>query len=286
MMKPVGVLQQHLALIFLVASLLYVRSSGAKEVENKCAFSTYESEEETKEGLARIASLIGRVFSSQATVKNGDIYKFRVGICASVSKSQPDFAVTKQILNNGKLQPEIHNIGSLKNTHIMSGTDWAVLEYRNGDNYYHGHCNEEERRTVIMLQCDPDVDDSNAEMVYMEESKLCYYLFEMKHQALCPAETASSGLSVGSILLIVFFTIVSVYLLVGFLYSRFVLGSKGMEQIPNYEFWKDFGNLQADGCEFVCRTRERRYSTGGFGGIGDDQLDPVEEVRDENLLPM
>ena len=42
-----------------------------------------------------------------------------------------------------------------------------------------------------------------------------------------------------------FVSVGSVYLLVGFLYSRFVLGAKGIDQIPNYEFWKDFGNLQA-----------------------------------------
>ena len=42
-----------------------------------------------------------------------------------------------------------------------------------------------------------------------------------------------------------FFCVMSVYLIAGGLYQRFVLGAKGVEQIPNYEFWKDFGNLQA-----------------------------------------
>ena len=35
------------------------------------------------------------------------------------------------------------------------------------------------------------------------------------------------------------------YFIGGFLYKRFVLGAKGLEQIPNYKFWEDFGNLQA-----------------------------------------
>ena len=42
-----------------------------------------------------------------------------------------------------------------------------------------------------------------------------------------------------------FFSLAGVYLIGGFLYKRFVLGAKGVDQIPNYEFWEDFGNLQA-----------------------------------------
>ena len=37
----------------------------------------------------------------------------------------------------------------------------------------------------------------------------------------------------------------TVYLLLGFLYQRYIAGAKGLEQIPNYDFWKDFGSLQA-----------------------------------------
>lgn len=34
-------------------------------------------------------------------------------------------------------------------------------------------------------------------------------------------------------------------MLLGFLYQRYVAGAKGLEQIPNYDFWRDFGSLQA-----------------------------------------
>ena len=37
----------------------------------------------------------------------------------------------------------------------------------------------------------------------------------------------------------------TVYLLLGFLYQRYIAGAKGLEQIPNYDFWRDFGSLQA-----------------------------------------
>ena len=35
------------------------------------------------------------------------------------------------------------------------------------------------------------------------------------------------------------------YLGFGFLYQRFVRGAKGVEQMPNYTFWRAFGNLAA-----------------------------------------
>ncbi len=42
-----------------------------------------------------------------------------------------------------------------------------------------------------------------------------------------------------------FIAVVGVYLLVGCGYQRLIAGAKGWEQIPNYAFWKDFGNLTA-----------------------------------------
>lgn len=285
MMRSTHLLQ----VLMLCTVLMTVYVTRGEDAKDMCNFSTYQSSEASKAGRAKIAPLIGHVFQS-STSQGAEKYKFRVGICTNPDPSDNDAAVIQQKYKDGKTEEGPGNIGSLKDTHIMSGTDWVVLEYKGGDKY-HQHCAKEEKRTVIVITCDPDIDSDKAEMVFMEEQRdkteFCYYLFEMKHQAVCPKEAYSSGLSVGSILVIVFFVVAGMYLLVGFVYSRFVLGSKGIEQIPNYEFWKDFGNLQADGCNFVCRT-SGRSRPGGFRGVGDDQLDAGEEhsIRDENLLPM
>ena len=42
-----------------------------------------------------------------------------------------------------------------------------------------------------------------------------------------------------------FLTVIVAYLFFGFIYNRFILGAKGMEQFPNISFWRDFGNLEA-----------------------------------------
>ncbi len=111
------------------------------------------------------------------------------------------------------------------------------------------------------------------------KSENCYYLFELSIAAVCDAAPAR-GLSTGSVFCVVyvsqtrlvacrarksllprvlhssvlqltvpfrsrFVCLVGVYLILGFIYQRLVVGAKGWEQVPNYAFWKDFGNLQA-----------------------------------------
>ncbi|RUS74724.1 hypothetical protein EGW08_017520 [Elysia chlorotica] len=269
--------------VFLLTFLMF-----SDAAEDLCQFTKYKESETLQASKQMLSPLVGKSYKS----RNSE-YEFTVGICTQVAEQVgKNVAVLQQKLSDdGKPDPsEAHDIGNLVDTHIMTGSDWILLEYR-GLEKYGERCNQEAKRTTIMITCDELVKDSDARMVYIEEENQkeedCYYLFELKHEAVCPNPT-SGGLSVGSILLIVFFSVASVYLFVGFLYSRFVLGAKGMEQIPNYEFWKDFGNLQAEGCDLVCRTREPRRA-GGFRGIGDDQLDRSDDmpvVRDENLLPM
>jgi cation-dependent mannose-6-phosphate receptor len=272
-----------LLILFAVSFSVHNKQVMAAETTNSCTFDKYKNQESLNEAKKRLAPLIGKKYPSIESPE----WQFEVGICTSVG-DKADTAVLQKKMKNGEATQESHILGSLTDTHVILGTDWIMLEYRQGETYT-GHCNNEPKRAVIMITCDRDADDSSTSMVYMEEEKTkteqCYYLFEMKHQAVCPVVSSSASLSVGTILIIVFVSVVGVYLLVGFAYSRFVLRAKGVEQIPNYEFWKDFGNLQADGCDFLCRSKGRRRSS-HFGGIGDDQLDTAEEIQDDNLLPM
>lgn len=273
---------------------LFVLTEAAEDL---CSFAKYKESKSLEASKKMLSPFIGKSYKSR-----DEQFEYTVGICTPVAEDidvQNTTYFDKQTVavlqlgldKDGKPDPNnVHDIGSLTDTHVMTGTDWIMLQYR-AKELYGSHCGQEKKRTIIMITCDVNVGDSDARMVFIEEEnqkdELCYYLFEMKHQAVCPTYS-SGGLSVGSILLIVLFSVGSVYLFVGFLYSRFVLGAKGLEQIPNYEFWKDFGNLQSDGCDFVCRTKEHRRS-GGFQGIGDDQLDQTDDlpvVRDDNLLPM
>lgn len=68
------------------------------------------------------------------------------------------------------------------------------------------------------------------------------------------SESGSSKLSIGSILLIVFFALLLVYLIAGVLIKRYKMGVESVpEVIPNYEFWAGIPSLVKDGVIFTCQ---------------------------------
>ncbi|KAL9971272.1 hypothetical protein ACROYT_G023778 [Oculina patagonica] len=212
-----------------------------------------------------------------------DDYKYKISICAE--NKEEDRAVQQ----HGKKWPDGKwlTVGQYKDAHVTGGTDWLMIKYFHGDKY-HTHCNGLERIAVVLVTCDPGEQRGEIKVIeeYNNKTKTdtanpleCYYLFELNHNAACTVKP--KHLSAGSIMLIILIVVGSVYLILGFLYQRFVAGAQGLEQIPNYGFWKDFGSLQADGCNFICRcseSRPTRYKT------MDDAL--ADDDRDDTLLPM
>ncbi|BFY97563.1 hypothetical protein BsWGS_00603 [Bradybaena similaris] len=59
------------------------------------------------------------------------------------------------------------------------------------------------------------------------------------------------GLSPGSIMVIIFFVLLIVYILGGLLFQIFVRKAQGAEMLPNYIFWKEFPFLVKDGFVFT-----------------------------------
>jgi cation-dependent mannose-6-phosphate receptor len=169
---------------------------------------------------------------------------------------------------------------------MAKGREWLELLYTDGDKYRQ-HCDQEKRKTRIMFVCDPDA--GKGKPIFLEENRDdqdCAYLFEWSTSLVCAG--ASNGLSPGSITLIVLFSVVVAYLLFGFLYQRFVVGAKGMEQIPNFTFWRKVGNLSADGCDMVCRCSEKappaKYKI--HENLKDEDDDDEDSEKDDSLLPM
>ncbi|XP_020625256.1 cation-dependent mannose-6-phosphate receptor-like [Orbicella faveolata] len=67
----------------------------------------------------------------------------------------------------------------------------------------------------------------------------------------CPLD--SGGLSAGSILLIVFFVLLIVYVIGGILINKYKFGVQSMpEMCPNYQFWAGVPSLIKDGIVFTC----------------------------------
>lgn len=224
--------------------------------------------------LNKLKPLLHRNFSKTIT-KETESYTYVFQLCGDA-----DGVAGAGVIQNDKKKNIV--IGSYNSTKAIGGSDWVMLIYENGDKY-NSHCLGAKRKAIIMISCDRNIDHGSLEVVLEDRDREdCFYLFEMDTNAVCPA--LESKLSAGSIILIVAFCLVAAYLIGGFLYQRLIVGAKGMDQIPNYAFWVEVGNLSADGCDFVCRSRSREEPN-AYRGVATEPEEEPEE-RDDHLLPM
>lgn len=171
------------------------------------------------------------------------------------------------------------------------GDEWVQLVFGEGDKY-NNHCNKQARKAQILFICDPNV-DGNGEPQLLDEANnntdYCYYMFEWSTPLVCPTNSKSRrGMSAGKLLLLEFVVIVVVYLALGIGYKRFVLGARGVEQIPNLKFWKDMG--EACGNTFKkCRGEDAtidgvRSDNMGSNVMRNGVLNIVSGDDDERLI--
>ncbi|KAL9966511.1 hypothetical protein ACROYT_G024596 [Oculina patagonica] len=80
----------------------------------------------------------------------------------------------------------------------------------------------------------------------------------------CPSSSSgsSTGLSTGSILVIIFSCLVIAYIVCGILVNKYARELEGKEVFPNYSFWADVPYLIKDGCVFTL------HSLGSLCGKG------------------
>ncbi|KAG8009983.1 Cation-dependent mannose-6-phosphate receptor, partial [Nibea albiflora] len=238
---------------------------------------TYESDSERKV-LNRLEPLVN---SSTLIANSADAnYTYAFQLCGDVA-GIPGAGVVQIEKKNPKSKTVI---GMYNSTRAIGGSDWVMLIYEKGE-AYDSHCSKEMRKAIIMISCNRKIDVGQLEVVLEDRDRAheCFYLFELDASAVCPA--LQSQLSNGSIILIIGLCLVAVYLIGGFLYQRLIVGAKGMEQVPNYAFWVEVGNLSADGCDFVCRSRNREEAP-AYRGVTSEPLEEEPEERDDHLLPM
>ncbi|NWX90084.1 MPRD protein, partial [Nothoprocta ornata] len=268
----------------LIVLMVLAVSACAEDVKEKdCdVIGDETSESQTEKALLKKLEPLSQIrFNTTVELGTTENYTYHFRVCREVDSSLHDLAGLVQIdRKTGKTTV----IGRINETQVFNGSDWIMLIYKGGDSYGR-HCSGEKRRAVIMISCKRGLMASSFSIISEEREKEqeCFYLFEMDSSVACPAE--ESHLSVGSILLIILVSLIAVYIIGGFLYQRLVVGAKGMEQFPHFAFWQDLGNLMADGCDFVCRSKPRN-APAAYRGVGDDQLGEESEERDDHLLPM
>ncbi|XP_042882833.1 cation-dependent mannose-6-phosphate receptor-like [Penaeus japonicus] len=204
---------------------------------------------------------------------NGNRYEFSV--CETVSGQQPDVGM---VVTKPGEKPVV--LGRNNRALVSSQDNWLMLTLLGGDKY-NSSCSTEERKAHIMFVCDRfqnELEIHTVEMLNINTS--CYLLFVAGHKSIC-APVPDSGLSGGSIFLIIVLVTFSAYFTFGFFYLRLVRGAKGIEQIPNREFWFTVGNKLADGCGAVCRCDQ--YCGAARPPSSYDGYSPIEERLAQDL---
>lgn len=228
--------------------------------------------------LSRLEALTNKNFTGESK-NDTEKYTYTFQLCGDAGGVAGAGVIQKK---EGSKETTV--IGRYNATQAIGGSDWVMLIYKNGEQY-DLHCKGEGRKAMIMISCNRKTEAGPLEVILeqREREEDCFYLFELDSSAVCPV--IESRLSSGSIILIIAVCLLAVYLIGGFLYQRLVVGAKGMEQFPNYSFWVEVGNLTADGCDFVCRSKNRNEAP-AYRGVSTEPLDEEPEERDDHLLPM
>ncbi|XP_029959045.1 cation-dependent mannose-6-phosphate receptor [Salarias fasciatus] len=264
-------------LVWTLAVQLVLYGIGAYATDNIKNCKLFSKSETEQKVLSRLEPLTNRNFSAQ-DADGEDHYTYVFQLCGDAG-GVPGAGVVQVKKDQ---TPKI--IGRYNSTQAIGGSDWVMLIYRNGDKY-NQHCSGEMRNAFIMISCDrnTEVGELRVAMEDNEKEHDCFYLFELDSSSVCPV--IESQLSAGSIILIIAMCLLAVYLIGGFLYQRLIVGAKGMEQFPNHAFWVEVGNLVADGCDFVCRSRSRDEAP-AYRGVTAEPLEEDQDERDDHLLPM
>lgn len=214
---------------------------------------------------------------------------YEIAFCANVNKSLPQVGALQHSI--GEKTNETILLGYYNATRLVGSVDggWTLITYKNGDKY-NGSCQNNSREMQLMVVCDPTAHHGSLQIgnTGAPGGTSCSYMFVLGSSVLCKKanQPQHHGLSGGTVFCILFFTAAGGYLLLGFLYKRMVVGAKGLEQIPNYSFWKDFGNLQADGCNYFCRCQCDTTSDHHAYRDIDDRPARGDMDRDDQLLTM
>ncbi|XP_059196154.1 cation-dependent mannose-6-phosphate receptor [Centropristis striata] len=264
----------------LVWTLVVLSVSGVHATDGTKSCKLLSESVSERKVLSRLEGLAHQNFTAET--KNGsEVYTYVFQLCGDAG-GVPGAGVIQYDSKKTDNKPTV--IGMYDSTKAIGGSDWVLLIYENGEKY-DLHCSQEKRKAMIMISCDRTMAEGKmkVELEDRDRNEGCFYLFELDSSAVCPA--IETHISTGSIILIIGFCLLAVYLIGGFLYQRLIVGAKGMDQFPNYAFWVEVGNLTADGCDFVCRSRNREEAP-AYRGVASEPLEEEQEERDDHLLPM
>lgn len=140
------------------------------------------------------------------------------------------------------------NIGTQSSAefHYSNETDGWMIIYKN----YNG-----KSVTNVFLQCSNNTDDSLRVQGKIDKENIYNMTLVSRCACIdgCGYPILPRGMSLGSFLLLLLLLAILLYLLVGYVYRRFVIGARGIELFPHLSFWREFPYLVQDGFFFLIK---------------------------------
>ncbi|KAK7065155.1 hypothetical protein SK128_013226 [Halocaridina rubra] len=170
---------------------------------------------------------------------NGNIYDFV--LCGQVAENLKNVSISQTV---PKSSSPLKILGYNNQTVLSGQGSWIMLTFNGGDKYEKS-CNGTNRQAHVLFVCDPfqkELEIHTVDGNLTEDT--CYLLFLVRHEIVCQ-NAREAGLSGGTVFLILLLVTFGAYFMFGFFYLRLVKGAKGVEQIPNREFWFKIGNILA-----------------------------------------
>ncbi|XP_050668856.1 cation-dependent mannose-6-phosphate receptor-like [Leptidea sinapis] len=139
---------------------------------------------------------------------------------------------------------------------IISGyvTDGGIYEYMGSSNFSQFSSDGKSiiymnppSSTIVMLVCAQT--DGELNVISLSDPQKIVLSFYSRYACLTQIEELSRSL--GSTLLIIFFSCVIFYIVLGVCVNKLLRGATGLEVVPNLAFWTDLPNLVKDGWVFT-----------------------------------
>eukprot|EP00053_Salpingoeca_punica_P013154 m.118512 g.118512 ORF g.118512 m.118512 type:complete len:314 (+) comp16124_c0_seq3:6176-7117(+) len=223
---------------------------------------------------------------------DSDSYTYYLNICAAVVNDNGNTGCVQYKTRDPQGNPiaPVRKVTGGYSGSLVKSLNAGDLRYEYGPGDPHSaRCNNASRTTVIILLCE---DVGLGSPIFAGEANCGAYTFVWASCAACPVGSAirnacpsqlpcsssSKKLSGGSILLIIFFSLLSAYLLFGVLYNRWVHGAKGMEQVPNREFWSETWSNAKAGCSYIFSC------SGTSGGTSVSASKPSTSIKYQGMM--
>ncbi|XP_028418363.1 uncharacterized protein LOC114543640 [Dendronephthya gigantea] len=167
-----------------------------------------------------------------------------------------------------------YSLGSLLLVFYSTESGLCIMRYLNGDG-------GRELKVTLRYEANEEGRVPGIKEDHQQYTMTLYTKYAPHHGG---SDDSGGGISIGTILCIIFFTVLVLYLGIGITY-KYRRGAQGKDRIPNYEFWAKMVGLIKDGCIFSAKKTKGCISNAmNKTGRNKEQNDSAgyEEIKNES----